>query len=280
MSYETERYNMEKLSNQSLSIIQCGLQICHSGHSSGQLVYSEYSAHFILEGKGSYAVNGKTYELGVGQGFLITPNNPNVYVADEQEPWKYIYATFKGVDATALVRNAGLDDVNVIFSFPLTCEVINNLKNMHAAGRDYLSKGYDALGYFLLVMSHLVKANSEKTKSSLSLGKYIELACLYIEDHMAYDISIEDVANYVKINRTYLYNLFVKHLGISPSRYLAEVRMKRAIELMEYDTLSIEEIALSSRLNDLSYFSKMFKKKTGMSPGKYQKEKTQNRGEF
>ena len=127
MSYDTERYSMDKLSNQSLSVIECGLQICHSGHSSGRLVYQDYSAHFILEGKGTYSVNCKTYELSAGQGFLITPDIPNIYVADEKEPWKYIYATFKGIDATTLVHNAGLDDENVTFSFPLTPEVEKHL---------------------------------------------------------------------------------------------------------------------------------------------------------
>ena len=278
MSYESERYNMDKLSNQSLSVVECGLQICHSGHTSGRRVYSDYSVTFILEGKGTYFVNGKTYELEAGQGFLITPNVPNIYIADEKEPWRYIYAIFKGIDATTLVHNAGFDDVNVIFSFPLTDEFIRNLKNMHAAGRDYLSKGYDILGYFFLAMSHIVKANSEKMQNDLSAGKYINFARFYIEDHMAYNISVEDVANYVKIDRTHLYRLFMKHLGISPSKYLENVRMRRAIDLMEYDNLSFDEIALSSGFHDFSHFSKIFKKNFGISPGKYRQEK-ERRGE-
>lgn len=273
MSYDTERYSMDKLSNQSLSVIECGLQICHSGHSSGRLVYQDYSAHFILEGKGTYSVNGKTYELKSGQGFLITPDVPNIYVADEKEPWKYIYATFKGIDATTLVHNAGLDEDDVIFSFPLTEEVVHYLKCMHAAGRDYLSKGYDVLGYFMLVMSNLVRDNSKKKQSSLSSGKYVKLACSYIEDHMAYDISIKDVADYVKIDRSHLYRLFIKYLGISPSKYLADIRMKRALDLMEYDMLSINEIALSAGFYDSAHFSRVFFAKFGMSPGKYKKLK-------
>ena len=271
MSYDTERYSMENLSNRSLSVIECGLQICHSGHSSGRLVYPDYSAHFILEGKGTYSVGGKTYELSKGQGFMITPDIPNIYIADEKEPWKYIYATFKGVDATALVHNAGLDEENVTFSFPLTPEVENNLWCMHSACKDYTSKGYDILGYFMLVMSTLVKHNSEKKQSGLSSGKYIKLATSFMEDHMAYDISVSDIAYHVKIDRSHLYRLFVKHLGTSPSKYLADMRMKRAIGLMEYDMLTINEIALSSGFYDLSHFSRMFIAKYGVSPGKYQK---------
>ena len=119
MSYDTERYGFEKLSGRSLSIVECGLQICHSGHSSGRLVYRNYSAHFILEGKGTYTVNGKTYELTPGQGFMITPDIPNIYIADKEEPWRYIYISFKGADAETLVNHAGLSDDNVIFSFPM-----------------------------------------------------------------------------------------------------------------------------------------------------------------
>jgi len=277
MSYDTIRYNIKELSNQSLSVIECGLQICHSGHSSPRMVYKDYSAHFILEGKGKYCVNGKTYELHSGQGFMITPDIPNIYIADEKEPWKYIYVSFKGVDAVTLVHNAGLNDKDVIFSFPLTKEVVNDLKCMHAAGNDYLSKGYDVLGYFLLVMSHLVRENNQKKHNILSTDNYVEIACSYMDDHMTYDISINDVANYVKIDRSYLYRLFIKHLGISPSKYLADARMKRALNLMEYDILSLNEVALSAGFYDLSHFSRMFIAKYGVSPGKYKaskKEKT------
>ena len=87
MSYVTDRYNLKKLSGQSLAVTECGIQICHSGHASPNITYREYSAHFILEGKGEYSVNGKTYSLKAGQGFLITPGANCVYVADKQKPW-------------------------------------------------------------------------------------------------------------------------------------------------------------------------------------------------
>lgn len=279
MSYDTERYSMDMPSNRSLCVIECGLQICHSGHSSGRLVYPDYSAHFILEGKGTYSVNGKVYELCAGQGFMITPNIPNIYIADEKEPWKYIYATFKGIDAPALVHSSGLDDENVVFDFPLTQQVISNLKNMHAAGRDYLSKGYDILGYFLLAMSNLVKQNSEKKQCSLTSDRYVRLAMTYMEDRFTGDISVQDAADYVRIDRSHLYRLFKKHLGTSPSEYLMTIRLECAVKLMEYEGLSINEIALSSGFYDLSHFSRMFTSKYGVSPGKYQKMLTAKNSE-
>lgn len=269
MSYDTERYDFEKLPNQGLAIIQCGLQICHSGHSSGKLFYPDYSAHFILKGKGVYYVNNKSYELSAGQGFMITPNIPNIYTADEAEPWQYIYATFKGADAEALVKRAGLDDDNVTFSFPMDSDTTHYLKRMHSAGKSHLAKGYDALGYFLLVMSKLIEKYNESKSPKTSSQHYIRHAISYIDDHSSYGISINDVANFVGVDRTHLYRLFMKHMGISPSQHLIEVRLKHAISLMEYEELSISEIATSTGFYDLSHFSKAFYTKYKMMPGKY-----------
>ena len=53
MSYETDRYQVAKLSGQSLAVIECGIQICHGGHVAQRALYRDYSIHFILEGKGN-----------------------------------------------------------------------------------------------------------------------------------------------------------------------------------------------------------------------------------
>lgn len=268
MSYDTERYAFERLSNQGLSLVECGLQICHSGHSSGKLVYPDYSAHFILEGKGVYYVNGKSYELGRGRGFMITPDIPNVYIADKAEPWKYIYVSFNGPDAKTLVHNAGLSDSDVIFDFPTDEETIGFLWSAHSSGRNRSACGYDALGYFLLVMSRLVRENRRDSKA-VSAEQYLSRAVNYIDTHFSYGISVGEVADFVGVDRTYLYRIFKEHTGSSPSEYITAVRLERALKLMKYDSLSVNEIALSAGFYDLSHFSRVFSTHYGMSPGCY-----------
>ena len=88
MSYTTDRYNLQKTSGQSLGVTECGIQICHPGHATPPMPYPDYSAHFILEGRGTFCVGGKTYVLSAGQGFLITPGADCAYTADVQKPWK------------------------------------------------------------------------------------------------------------------------------------------------------------------------------------------------
>lgn len=269
MSIIKDEHNLKKLPNQSLSILQCGLTICHSGHTTPSRIYKDYSAHFILEGKGEYTVNGKTYRIESGQGFLITPDASAAYAADKSEPWKYIYATFHGLDADAIVHNAGLDEDHVIFSFPTSPEMINTLYAMYESSKSYDAKGYDVLGHFLLVMSHLIKANKHINKENSVPENYVNKAIQYIEDNYPYNISISDIASYVGIDRTYLYRLFQQYEKQSPSKYLNDYRLSRAIEMLENKSISINEVGLSVGFHDVAHFYKAFSAKYGTSPKKY-----------
>ena len=266
-----ERYNLEKLSGRGISVMECGFLTCDRGHTIGSRIYGNYSATFIIEGKGTFTTCGKTYELEKGQGFIITPGVPNVYRADAETPWKYIFVAFKGPDSDALLHNAGLNTSNPVFSFPTDEETISNLFRIHSAGKNLDTKGYDALGYFYIVMSNLVADFNSKHHHNRSSEYYVRRALSYIDDHFTSDISIKDVSEFVRIDRSHLFRLFKKHVGVSPSKYLTDIRIKRSLSLMENRELSVNEIAISSGFYDFSHYSRVFSSIYGMAPGKYRK---------
>lgn len=272
MGYKTDRYDIKKLPNQSLAVTQCGLQICDNGHSCGPFLYSHYSAHFILSGKGTYTCGGKTYSLCAGQGFMIIPDMPNTYTADNDEPWRYIYANFCGADDETLVHSAGLNEDNMIFEFDLTDDMLHDLTMMHSASKDQSARGYDVTGYFLLVMSRLVKANTQRNANTNLPQHYVRRAISYIEDNYPEKITVESIAAYVGIDRTGLYRIFKKNLNISPAQFLISYRLERAKAMMEHDNLTISEIAVSTGFFDAAHFTVAFSKKYGISPGRYHTE--------
>ena len=266
-----ERYNLEKISGRGLSVIECGFLKCDSGHTIGSRIYGSYSATFIIDGKGTYTTCGKTYELEKGQGFIITPGVANSYTADSEHPWKYIFVAFKGHDSEALLHNAGLNTENPVFSFPTDEETLSHLFRIHSAGKNLDTKGYDALGYFYIVISNLVADFNSKHHYNRSSEYYVRRALSYIDDHFTSNISVADVAEFVRIDRSHLFRLFIKHVGLSPSKYLTNIRLKRSVSLMENKELSVNEIAISSGFYDFSHFSRVFSSVYGMSPGKYRK---------
>lgn len=272
MGYTGERYSLVKAPGQSLAVIECGITICDHSHHTAPRVYPNYAIHFVLEGKGIYVVNNKSYKVCAGQGFLIEPDIVCSYTADNDKPWRYIYVVFDGNDSDTIVHNAGLDQNFPIFNFDLKREFTNLLYSIHYACMENNSMGYEAIGYFNLVMSRLIRQNISSFQEYSSSEQYIEKAKNYVQQHYSYNITIQELAAHIGLDRTYLYRLFREKLNKSPSEYINDYRLKKAIEMMANEQLTLSNIALSTGFYDYSYFSKQFIKKYHKAPGIYRKE--------
>lgn len=273
MGYSGRRFNIANLPNQGIAVTQCGLTICDAGHEVKTRIYGHYSAHFIVAGKGTFVAGNKTYELHAGQGFMITPDLPNSYVADETEPWRYIYANFSGADDEAIAHYAGFSDDNVIFDYEMTDDMMHDLFAMHKCAERPNGKGYDVTGYFLLVMSRLIAARSMVKEVPVLPEHYVGRAISFIEDNYPYNISVQDIAEFVGIDRTYLYRIFLKRAGTSPGKYLLNYRLSRAEALMSHPKLSLNDISMATGFFDAAHFSKSFAAKYGVPPGQYRRNK-------
>lgn len=269
MSYTTERYSIERLSCQSLAVVQCGIQICDPSHTYGLTIPSCFSISFVLEGKGVYYLEGTEYEISAGQGFVVIPGHTYKLTADKKEPWKYIYASFNGPDDASLVHNAGLDETNPIFDFHLDELIIKDLYAMHEASKRNEALGYDVTGYFMLIISRIIKQNIKKEKEYVYPEYYMKKAVLFIENNYNKNISVQDIAEFINIDRTYLFKLFKRNYGKSPSQWLRDYRLKKSVEMMENKELSIKEVAELCGFYDISHFYKKFTEKYNMTPQKY-----------
>ena len=102
-------------------------------------------------------------------------------------------------------------------------------------------------------------------QSSMSIKKTAE----YIAAHFAEDLTLAEVANEVHMNPTYLSTLFKQVTGMSFKEYLNHIRIEEAQRLLSNTSYPIMQIALSCGFSDQSYFSKVFKKQTGLTPKQY-----------
>ena len=83
------------------------------------------------------------------------------------------------------------------------------------------------------------------------------------------ELTIPKVASRLGISEVYFRKLFKTEKGISPIKFLTSLRVNNAKKLMEYPFLSLEECAVQSGFASLQYFSRVFKKEFGTTPGKY-----------
>ena len=256
-----------------LYLCYCGYAKCEPLHSFGPAVRSNYLIHYILEGKGHYRAGGKRYNLQAGQGFLIEPGTKIFYEADEEDPWTYLWVGFHGRRAEEYLRDAGLGDGRLIFCSERGEElkklVVRMLKNYTITATDqFLLEG--SLYLFLSILAEDT-ARSPAQEHGVD-NMYIKKALGYIQDNYGHSIRVADIAEYVCINRSYLYTLFKNAMGMSPQQFLSTFRITRAAELLEMTSLPVESIALSCGYSDPLVFTKSFKQMRHMSPSAYRKQ--------
>jgi YesN/AraC family two-component response regulator len=94
----------------------------------------------------------------------------------------------------------------------------------------------------------------------------------YINEHLAEDLSVRDLANMVYISSDHLTRLFKKRHGKTVSDFILEKRMNLAGELLKEPNLTITMISDAVGFGNYSYFTEQFKKTYGMTPREYQKQ--------
>jgi len=102
-------------------------------------------------------------------------------------------------------------------------------------------------------------------------SKLLSDAMNYIRDNYKENLTLESVAQQVFISPFYLSHLFREELDITFLEYLTRIRIETAKQLLKDQNTTISSIAAEVGYEDPSYFSKVFKKNTGLSPNQYRK---------
>jgi AraC family transcriptional regulator of arabinose operon len=246
----------------------CGISKAEPSRQFGPAIKPHYQIHFVLSGSGTFSTGGNDYSLAKGDGFLIMPEEPLTYYSSEEDPWTYAYVGFDGRQAGELIDMMGLSLLSPTFKSQKTDEIYELVKDMTEHNTYDLSDELRRTGLlkvFLSIVAGSTKSDSERTNN------YVSKATEYIQSNYCNPIKITTVADYVRINRSYLYTLFKQTIGVSPHQYLANFRINKAAELLHSTSLPVESIALSCGYIDSLVFAKAFKQMKGMSPSSYRK---------
>lgn len=105
-------------------------------------------------------------------------------------------------------------------------------------------------------------------------NKIVQATKEYLEAHYTEEISLEDVAEYVNISPQYFSKLIKKHTGFNFIDWLSMLRVNKAKELLTNSNLTVKEVCYMVGYKDPNYFSRIFKKKIGLTPSEYIKKNT------
>jgi iron complex transport system substrate-binding protein len=122
-----------------------------------------------------------------------------------------------------------------------------------------------AKGLFFQFTSELLGQMAAREAGTIK-ADLVSQAIRYIEDTYSEPITVEGLAAQLGCSASYLSRLFKKQLGTTTNDYLIQVRIKHASRLLTDTPASLQEIAASIGYQDVYYFSRVFKKQTGLPP--------------
>lgn len=116
--------------------------------------------------------------------------------------------------------------------------------------------------------------HAEPVKSRGKIGfdnQYITKAIMFMQEHYQTSISISDICNLIYLSPYHFKRIFKEHTGRTPHRYLMDIRLEKAKELLIRDSSSIEDIAGQCGFANAGHFAVAFKRGTKLSPSEYRK---------
>ena len=256
-----------------LGLYQYGWEHCEPLHSYGPYARNHYLFHYVISGTGvlqSTDSKGITnsYQIKSGEGFIIYPKQINTYCADKDRPWEYTWVEFDGLRVKEALELAGLTTDHPVYHSNAR-DLSQELKNeMIYIAQHSDQSPFHLIGHLYLFLDYLTRSSA--SRSMLQSGKlqdfYIREAISFVEQNFQNDISVEDIAAFCNLNRSYFGKIFRNAVGKSPQEFLISYRMTKSTELLKLTDLTIKDISNAVGYPSQLHFSRAFKKIYGVAP--------------
>lgn len=226
-------------------------------------IHPIYYAYLVTGGNGKLRIYDNEYELEIGTLFFSFPAVPFTVKADES--LKYIYVSFMGSGAQELLESLGIS-------------LKNPVHHGHSGLIDFWmsaisrvnQKNANILSESVLLYSLSFIAGEEEKSSKSAPENFFEMLVDYVDSHYRDpDLSLKKIAGIFSYTEKYISYLFKSRKGVGFSKYLNELRIQYARDLMAQRNTSVSEIAAHCGYSDPLYFSKVFRKQMNQSPTEY-----------
>lgn len=250
-------------------LYEVGTCACDPGYSYEHYVVNRCILHFVVKGKGRLILDGKEYKVHEHQVFFIPENARAFYQADEEDPWEYVWFHIGGPKLISVLKEAGIDYNNPIYT-ALDC--VKEIEDLAFDTMRHYDREYYCIGNIYKICDYMIANSQNKEERTVNNSLlYVKTVISYIQLKYTEPIKIEAIAYACGLNRSYLTRLFKDATGYSLQEYLIVYRMKMASKFLAETDLAIQTIANKVGYGDAFTFTKAFKRHTGKSPSEFRR---------
>ncbi len=257
---------------------------------------SGLSMKFCLDGKEHYRMNGSQHEVTSGK-FLLVNRRRDLhcwidsekavegicYYVDEEIVKDVIQTMNRNIDSSLVSPFHRMDSAggefreivltarrSLLGNFLADSAIVIRRDSSIPGGSDFFYR----LAEILVAENHRISAQvngieAEKKSTREELFRRVTKAREWIEDCQLSQVTISELARECCLSEYHLHRTFRQVFGISPHQYLISCRIETAKILLQKENLRVLDVAHQTGFSDIHTFSKTFRKKTGVAPGKW-----------
>lgn len=249
--------------------------------------YNDYEVYYLLEGERCYFIGTKIYHLKQGSLVFVRRNVIHKTALSREAHHdrilleisrSYLESVF-AITGELTLHDFFQDDCIIL---SLESEEQNFITELLLAlGRELGTKnsGFRLLAKSLVAELFIyAKRMENKTNPSASSRtddprhRQIEQIACYIAENCCSPLSLNSIAEQFYMNKCYLSRIFKEITGFTVNGYLHARRIQKARSLLIHNSMNISEVAEAAGYENLTYFERVFKKHTGMSPLEYRRQ--------
>jgi len=245
--------------------------------------HPEYELTLIVKGKGRRLIGDNHEYFESGDLVLIGPGLPHTWVSDSSMKGKSEAVVIQ-FSVDFIERFAGLDELSAINKLLLYAKQGIAFKGKYSAAVKELIKrlpekrGVEKITGLMHILNELSKLRSVPLASSfyqplrgLENEKRINKVCQYIQKHAAEPLSIQKASVLINLSPSAFCKFFKRMTGKTFSDYVNDIRIANVCSQLLASDRQIAEIAYGNGFETLTYFNRIFLKKTNMRPSSYRK---------
>jgi AraC-like DNA-binding protein len=231
----------------------------------------EYQLVYIARGRGIFeSRSAGRLRIETGAFFVLFPGEWHRYSPDPETGWDEYWIAFQGNTADALIAESTLSYTEPLLGAPLSDRIQYEFNQIMEEMRR------EAIGYqrVIVVRTMMILAAAAATAmrhgfEGTNILDAIERGKAILFEQMDRNINVEEMAATLGVGYSLFRKSFRKYIGMSPAQYHLELRINEASHLLRTTTLPVATIALRVGFDSSNYFCRIFRKKTGQSPGEY-----------